>query len=294
MEERTSNVRRSLFSLAHPAVIFLYFCAVIVLCMSTLNPAFVLLSYVGASALAIFTSGLRRYGKTCLVFIPVFLVITLANALFNHLGETFLFHAGPLRLSLEALIYGATSALMLLSVILWFLSYQNIMTTDKFLCLFGRIMPATSLIMSMIFRYIPLLTNRGHEILMSQKNLMGDVPRKKLQSLSYGARLSSILMGWSLEQSIETADSMRARGFGSHKRTTYTPFSFGGFDVVALMLLAFLTIISLYNLIVARADFMFYPYFSLSLPHALVTTSYALLLLFPFLVELEGALSCRI
>lgn len=286
-------MRRSLFSLAHPAVIFLYFCSVIILCMSTLNPAFVILSFSGASALAIATSGLARYAKTCLLFVPVFLIISGANALFNHLGESVLYQIGALRISYESLIYGVTSALMLLSVILWFVSYQNIMTTDKFLCLFGRIAPATSLVMSMIFRFIPLLSSRGHDIALSQKTLLGDMPKKRTESIAYTARLSSILMGWSLEQSIETADSMRSRGYGIKKRTTYTPFSFGAFDVIACIVIAFFLLITIYNLVIDGNDFMFYPYFYLVIPSGLAITGYGCLLFFPFIVELKGAFSCH-
>ena len=44
---------------------------------------------------------------------------------------------------------------MLASVVLWFSSYNEVMTSDKFVYLFGRVIPALSLVLSMSLRFIP-------------------------------------------------------------------------------------------------------------------------------------------
>lgn len=284
-------MKHSLFSLAHPAVILSYFIAALVACMCTLNPLFVLISLVGASLLALATAGARRTGRALLVFVPAFLIITASNALFNHLGETILFTRGLFSLSLEALIYGATSALMLLAVILWFVCYQEVMTNDKFLSLFGRVMPATSLVITMIFRFIPRLGQQGHDVLMSQKTLFGDAAEGKRSAVAYSARVTSVLMGWSLEQSIETADSMRARGYGVHHRGRYSPYRFTRADAVAVCLLVALIIVNAISLMQARDNVLFYPYFSLKFPPLTQMLAYGALVFFPFLHELKGVRS---
>ena len=38
---------------------------------------------------------------------------------------------------------------------LWFSSYNEVMTSDKFVYLFGRVIPALSLVLSMALRFIP-------------------------------------------------------------------------------------------------------------------------------------------
>jgi energy-coupling factor transport system permease protein len=44
---------------------------------------------------------------------------------------------------------------MLAAVISWFSCYNAVMTSDKFVYLFGRVIPALSLILSMTLRFVP-------------------------------------------------------------------------------------------------------------------------------------------
>jgi energy-coupling factor transport system permease protein len=41
------------------------------------------------------------------------------------------------------------------SVVIWFTCYNEIMTSDKFVYLFGRVIPALSLVLSMTLRFVP-------------------------------------------------------------------------------------------------------------------------------------------
>ena len=80
----------------------------------------------------------------------------LVNPAFNHEGATILTYlpsGNPL--TLESMLYGAAAAVMLASVVLWFSSYNEVMTSDKFVYLFGRVIPALSLVLSMSLRFIP-------------------------------------------------------------------------------------------------------------------------------------------
>ena len=78
------------------------------------------------------------------------LMMALINPAFNHEGVTiidYLPSGNPL--TLESIVYGFTSAVMIVSVICHFSCYNEIMTSDKFIYLFGKIIPAMSLIISM-------------------------------------------------------------------------------------------------------------------------------------------------
>ena len=80
----------------------------------------------------------------------------LVNPAFNHEGATILTYlpsGNPL--TMESMFYGVAAAVMLASVVLWFSSYNEVMTSDKFVYLFGRIIPALSLVLSMALRFIP-------------------------------------------------------------------------------------------------------------------------------------------
>ena len=58
----------------------------------------------------------------------------------------------------------------------------------------------------------------------------------------HGVKITSIMTTWALENAIDTADSMRSRGYGLSGRTTYSNFRFEARDVVmAIMITAFFT-----------------------------------------------------
>lgn len=82
--------------------------------------------------------------------LPMAALAALVNPAFNHEGATILTYlpsGNPL--TLESMLYGAAAAVMLASVVLWFSSFNEVITSDKFVYLFGRILPALSLVLSM-------------------------------------------------------------------------------------------------------------------------------------------------
>lgn len=72
------------------------------------------------------------------------------NLAFNHQGATILAYlpsGNPL--TLESIAYGFAAAAMLAAVVLWFSCWNTVMTSDKLMHLFGRVVPALSLLLSM-------------------------------------------------------------------------------------------------------------------------------------------------
>lgn len=55
----------------------------------------------------------------------------------------------------EALTFGFYASVMFSAVILWFECFNVVMTSDKLLCLFGRLSPSVSLLLSMALRFVP-------------------------------------------------------------------------------------------------------------------------------------------
>jgi energy-coupling factor transport system permease protein len=62
-----------------------------------------------------------------------------------------------------------------------------------------------------------------------------------------------------MEDSIDTADSMRARGYGAAKRTTFSRFRFAAHDTVSLVLLLALTAASIFFITNGSDAMRFYP-----------------------------------
>ena len=63
----------------------------------------------------------------------------------------------------EAFFYGMALAAMVITVFLWFL-HNVVMTSDKFIYLFGSLLPSVSLLFIMILRLIPGYQKRIRQI----------------------------------------------------------------------------------------------------------------------------------
>lgn len=192
------------------------------------HPVVLALSFLGAFSYHIFLLGIRRVLKYQLLFyIPMLLIVALINPAFNHYGVTVLFylHTGPV--TVEAVVYGIVLAVMLWVSLVWFSNVNQIMTTDRFVYLFGRVTPVLSLVLSMVFRLVPRYRKRLQVIRNGQKCLGRDTHSSNIfRKMKSGVEEMSMLMTWALENGIDTADSMRARGYGTAKRTSYSIFRF--------------------------------------------------------------------
>lgn len=239
------------FSRCHPILNFFYFLVVMGITMFMQHPVFLALSFVAAIFYAVWLEGWRKVLRMNLLFtLPGLLITSLLNPMFNHYGVTPLLYieSSGNWVTLEALIYGMVLGCVLFIIILWFSCYNQVMTSDKFIYLFGRIIPALSLMLAMALRFVPHFTNQMKVIRNGQKCVGMDVSNGSLLSrIRHGLNMISILVTWALENAIETADSMKSRGYGLHGRTAFSIYHFDQRDrrLGAAMLL--LTALVLYG-----------------------------------------------
>lgn len=241
----------------HPLCSFAYFAVVIVLLLICRNPVVMLEACAGAVfCLGMLSgrTGLRRWKG----MLPVFLMIAVFNLLVNHRGITKLFTLGGQWVTLEAIGYGVTAGLSLSALILWFACYQEVITSDKFLYLFGKAAPGTALLISMALGLVPRLEHQLHQIEECQEMLYPDSASVKAK-VKKSLRHVSTLLGWSLENTVEQADSMKARGYGIRKRTCFHLFRFESGDGVFLAVLFALTSGCLGGRIAGYGIMEFYP-----------------------------------
>lgn len=143
----------------HPAVSFAYFALVIACAMLLMHPVCLVLSTLGGGwyvARLLGGKGLRRH---LLWLLPMALLAAAVNPAFVHQGVTILAYlpsGNPL--TLESLLYGLAAGAMLSAVALWFVCVTDVITSDKVVYLFGRVIPALSLLLSMILRFVPALS----------------------------------------------------------------------------------------------------------------------------------------
>ncbi len=214
------------FSTYHPLVNFIYFAVVILFSMFLMHPVFLCISFASAFLYSLRLNGKRALKFNLLFLVPFLLVMALLNPLFNHQGVTILFYASSGNpITLEAVLYGFAAALMFVSVICWFSCYNAVMTSDKFLYLFGRVIPALSLVFSMVLRFVPRFKAQICVITRAQACMGRDLHSGNLwQRMKNGVQILSIMVTWALEHSIETATSMKSRGYGLPGRTVFSIF----------------------------------------------------------------------
>lgn len=258
----TENERKteSGLGLYHPLVSFGYFVAVIAGTLLFIHPVFACISLLSAIIFSAMINGKKAVGATLGFGIPMFIFIALANPIFNHHGATFLFYLQDNPITLESIIYGIVSGLMMFSAVVWFTCYNTVVSSDKFLYIFGRILPSVALIISMTLSLIPKLFAQLKIIADTQRTLGLDWKSGSIKNrIRSASRILSILVSWALEDAVTTADSMRARGYGQHKRSTFSIFRFGTRDKIMFTAIIILFAAEIAAYTTGRGTMVFYP-----------------------------------
>lgn len=193
--------------------------------------------------------------------LPVMLMATIVNMAFNHEGATILLYlptGNPL--TLESILYGLAAAVMLAAVITWFSCYTAVFTSDKFVYLFGRIIPALSLVLSMTLRFVPRFKQQFRQTAEARRCVGRSIWAGSLSSrIKNGAAVLSIMVTWSLENAIETADSMKSRGYGLPGRTAFSIYQFDVRDKHMLVWLLFCGLYVLSGALAGGLRWQYYP-----------------------------------
>ncbi|MCL2855861.1 MAG: energy-coupling factor transporter transmembrane protein EcfT [Defluviitaleaceae bacterium] len=233
-------MNKDAFGSFHPLVNMVYFAAVIGFSMFFMHPINLGISVVCAFTYAIYLSGKKALRVGLVFMLPMLVLTAVLNPLFNHQGATILAYlpnGNPL--TLESATYGIAAAVMLITVIAWFACFNVVMTSDKFVYLLGRIIPALSLILSMALRFVPRFRRQIKIVANAQKCIGRDGGTGSIfKRARNGIKIMSIVVTWALENAIETADSMKARGYGLPKRTAFSIHRFDIRDGVALAFIA--------------------------------------------------------
>lgn len=228
---------RDAFSNYHPLVNFLYFAFIFVFSMVFMHPVCLVVSLVSAFIYSISLKGKKAVKFNFIFLLPMMLITAIINPAFNHEGVTILtyLHTGN-PLTLESIAYGVAASAMLSAVVCWFSCYNEIMTSDKFVYIFGRIIPSLSLVLSMSLRFIPKFKEQIKVVSNAQRCIGRDVSNGGiLERARHGITILSIMVTWAMENAIETADSMKSRGYGLTGRTAFSIYSFDKRDKKAFI-----------------------------------------------------------
>ena len=239
-------MRNDAFSKCHPAVNFLFFVGAIGMSVVIQHPMYLLSGIVTGGIYYLLLNGGKGW-KTILGLLPVFVFLTAINPLFNTLGETPLFYVFGRPYTFEALLYGGALASMFVIMMLWFGCYNKVLTSDKFTSLFGNLIPAISLLLVMVFRMVPNFIRKTGQIIGARKSIGKGVSEaaSTKEKVKDGMTVLGTLTSWALEGSVVTGDSMRARGYGSAKRTSFMIYRMTAADWWLLVVMAVLVTLTI-------------------------------------------------
>lgn len=278
------------FKSVHPISAFAFYVFAFVLSMTASHPFLLAVSFIAGLVYDIKLSGEKSFLFLLKVILPMICLITLFNGIFSHYGVTVLFkmHNGN-NFTLEALIFGLVFSIRTASALLWLNSFNEIITSDKFIFLFGRVSPKIALVISMVLRFIPLVRSQSEEIKKTEKGI-GNLPTDKnfIGKIRHGARRLSILISWTLEKGIDSADSMKARGYGLPGRTSYNNYRINFKD--ALFLICTLVASGMFVFVGSNYKASYNPVIEIPIPDTLSSIFIiliALVLLLPTLYDLK-------
>lgn len=285
------------FAKYHPLINFIYFTAVIVFSMIFVHPICLVTSLLCSVMYSIILNG-KKALKFIAMLLPLMLISALINPAFNHEGVTviaYLPSGNPL--TLESILYGIVAASMVAMVICWFSCFNKIMTSDKFIYLFGRIIPSLSLILSMTFRFVPKFKEQVQEVSNAQKSMGRDSSEGSVFArVKNSIRILSAVITWSLENAIDTSDSMKSRGYGLTGRTAYSNYVFDKRDVTALIYLAVTITYFLIGVLLGKINYRYFPSMrgtDMSFYSTSIFISYIMICIMPIIIEIWEELKWR-
>lgn len=252
---------RDFFSDYHPFINLIYFTFVISLSLVLTHPLAQGISLVCAIIYAVSINGKKSLMFLLKYCLPMILLTAFINPAFNHEGATtLLFFPNGNPLTLESILYGFSAGVMIITTLLWFSSFNRVMTTDKFIYLFGKVIPALSLILSMSLRFVPKFKSQMQTVTEAQRSMGRDVSNGSLfERTKTAIHIFSIMITWSLENAIETADSMKSRGYGLRGRTAFSVYRFDERDKYTLAWLSFCGLFIIAGAILSAFGFRYFP-----------------------------------
>lgn len=233
------------FDSYHPMINFIYFVTAILCAVWFQHPAFLLISFLAAFVYSVKLNGIRSLILNCCL-IPLIIAYALNYSSYNHFGVTSLrsnLIGNPI--TLEALAVGVARGVTAATIIMIFSCIFTVVTADKVVYLFGRISPRLSLYLSILLRFVPRVKQRAGRIELSRKGigkgcLQGNIWQKVLHICGF----ISILITWTLEDFVESAASMKCRGYSLRGRTAFSIYRFDNRDRgFVLTLFACLTVL---------------------------------------------------
>ena len=280
------------FDSYHPVINLIYFTAAIFCAVQFQHPVFLAISYLAAFAYSVKLNGRRSLlFNVCLI--PLVAAYAAFYSYYNHFGITNLrVNFIGNRITLEAVVVGCVRGVTAATVLMIFSCVFAVVSADKLVYLFGRISPRASLFLSVLLRFVPRVGQRAAKIEISRRGIgrgcaQGGLWRRLVHSLSF----LSILITWTIGDFVESAASMKCRGYSLKGRTAFSIYRFDNRDRCFVIVLFFCLSVTAMAAAFDQTDILYDPMIVMNRVTALSClfyAVYALFLLLPMLLQIAG------
>jgi len=198
--------------------------ACLVIVLATTNPAYKLVVLAATLSALVAGAGPRRAGRLLIATSSIAAFAILLNFVSAHVGETVLFSlpsslpaiGGPY--TLEALTYGAVGGVTVAAAILAGAPFSMLLASHEVIDALPAALARTGAVVAAALNLVPAVGNTFFQVSEAQR-MRGWRPRGPRS----WAEVTVPVVLTSVESSIQLAESMEARGFGSGDRTHLTP-----------------------------------------------------------------------
>jgi energy-coupling factor transport system permease protein len=212
----------------HSAASLTYIMVLFILSLVFSHPLF-LAGILLVTVLTIWAAdGLAAWEGYMKVAVWMVVLIMVINPLVVHAGKTVLWQSpdlpllGRINITMEAIGYGAAMGVRLLDIISIFCLYSLIVHPDRLLNLLSRFASKSGLVITLATRLFPVMANSMNSIREVQQLRGVDFSTGSLKvKLRKYSVMFNILLISSLEDSLNIAEAMQARAFGSGTRSSY-------------------------------------------------------------------------
>ncbi|MBU5487070.1 energy-coupling factor transporter transmembrane protein EcfT [Clostridium sp. MSJ-8] len=279
------------FSKMHPIINLIFFSMIIIFTGLFNKPIYMAISFISSF---IFSVYLNRKGaiKYNLIFvIPLMIILSVLYPIWNHQGVTILVYVDYNPITLESIYYGISLGVRTASILMWITCYFNIMTSDKFMYIFGAISPKISLYFSILLRLCPRIKERFKEISTGQASIGRNYTQGNLFKMFINLiRIVSMTITWILENIIDVAASMKARGYGLKGRTSFSLYKFSKRDKTMLIIDIILIVVITLGSVFGYNSIRYYPSIKYKFNYvyeAISFVSYSIFAILPIVLDIR-------
>lgn len=231
-----SKQLNSILKMTHPVTGFLGLAGLFV-CIALSSGYKLLYLFLAIIISSLLLFGIKNTFKSLLYSLFTIVFITIITTLTYHMGSNVFLYINDKPITLEGVEKGLTTSLMIVTLMMFFRLFNLIIDTGKIIFLFGKFLPVTTLMISMVITFTKRYSHSLKETLMAQEAMGISVKSGNLITrMKNAAYIYSGFLGYMLENSIDTAVSMKARGYNG-KNIVYNPYKFSGIDLTFVILI---------------------------------------------------------